>query len=499
LLIAPIGDPTAWRLAEYAVNGKSIKSCCSATAIITANTEKYHRAKLVIYAMDSLTCSNIQREWRTPQNKIPRKELKETLEKLFLEELENTAKRTNTKEIEKLSHNKIKINKCEITIEAHIAQAAGEFTINQENPPKPTAEFNGDPTAVFWKITQTQLNQEHKNQRIILDLTHGINYMQSMSIYAVEILKTIKNLQNIEIHNSSPYPASIYETKTCFTTTQKTKPQKLNIEPTLKILDITGISNIWDLAKTLSTYTITQEQITSIKTALQKIKQDIPQSLLWNLRRIILAIFYLSHGITTIGYYNLTKINRNETKQSYLEYKQRMEEAEDTCEVVESEHKLIIRYTKPTTWAHTIPVITTTILTELEKITDIPTTSDEKITVDMDKLVNIVEKLSQRNPLYNTHLTALNYEKKEILNKAKTLKKIEFSMTSREDTKIIHSPYGIRLSQLNPTERKRHLIAHAGITYEPITHIKINPETNTIKLTIDPQQLTEDPLKAWPQ
>ncbi|GBC70371.1 hypothetical protein HRbin02_00137 [Candidatus Calditenuaceae archaeon HR02] len=158
----------------------------------------------------------------------------------------------------------------------------------------------------------------------------------------------------------------------------------------------------------------------------------------------------------------------------------------------------MINYQKTVAYAHTLPTITTAIYKELIKITNIPAkVKSEKITVDMGELIRTVEKLSERNPIYSAHLTSLTYEKKEILDKVKELGKTEFSMSRREDTIIVHSPDGTRLSELSPTERKRHLIAHAGITYEPITHIKINPQTKTIKLTIEPQQLTEDPLKTW--
>ncbi|GBC70370.1 hypothetical protein HRbin02_00136 [Candidatus Calditenuaceae archaeon HR02] len=240
----------------------------------------------------------------------------------------NTAKRSNITLVEKQSENTVRINNCEVAVEAHISQEAGEFPINQENPPKLTAEFTGDPTAVFWKIIQTQLNQEHQNQRIILDLTHGINYVQSMSIYALEILKTIKNLREIEINNSSPYPAGIYETEICFIKTQKTRPQKLMIEPTLKVLDITAISNIWDLAKTLSTYMVTKEENTNIRKALHEIRKDMPQGMLDNMRRIILALFYLSQGIITIGYYNLCRVDARGLEESREEYLRSIEENE---------------------------------------------------------------------------------------------------------------------------------------------------------------------------
>ncbi|GBC70369.1 hypothetical protein HRbin02_00135 [Candidatus Calditenuaceae archaeon HR02] len=54
LVIAPVGDPTAWRLAEYRIGGRKVKSCCSATAIVTANTEKHQRESKTINIRDRL-------------------------------------------------------------------------------------------------------------------------------------------------------------------------------------------------------------------------------------------------------------------------------------------------------------------------------------------------------------------------------------------------------------------------------------------------------------
>ncbi|MEM0456827.1 MAG: TM1812 family CRISPR-associated protein [Nitrososphaerota archaeon] len=500
LIMAPIGDPSGWRLANYYIQDKRYSTCCSAIALALHNSQRYNHIHLQIYVLDSLTCSPLLGKWSEDQP-LQRQVIKQVLEKSFKEEVLKAAQRSGIGV--QVGHNGAVYigSQCTLTISVHISQAAGEYAVNREGAPVASAVFNGDPTSIFTKIISSVITLPEYGD-ILLDLTHGINYMQSMAVYAVEILKNLIPV-NVRVHNASPYPSGVYQTTFCFPTTVKQVKQNImRNQPDLMILDLSGLQHLWDLSASFSNLTLTRKDVETIRKALNHVISQLKLcSTSYNVlqaRHTVLAWYYLAAGVITIGYINAVKSFKETVDLDNIQQlANKIEEAEIGFDVEGDNDRIIFKYRARTDWRFAVPFIVWYMRQRLAQVIsrkDIKET--DKITVNGNELITLLDGLSNVNPLYMAVGNALRYERDRILQKSRDLKMYEFSMERSEYRKLFFgtdSP----LSQLKLSEMKRHLQAHVGITYEPVTHIKITD--NEVQLTLRVGDLGEDPYNVWPK
>jgi CRISPR-associated protein Csx1 len=194
LLIAPIGDPTSYKEARYKLN-KEIDSCVSFLA---------HDAEhVIIIGLSSIVDTEI-------------KEKKEESKcmKIMKEILSNVSPVNSYKELQEVS---------ERALREFIERICQEYNVKKDfiilpalGKPGKNYLFKFEPATIS-SLLLIQLYNKVKNEfydRIIVDLTHGINYLPAVSyIAALQIaqIMLIRALRNsvsqirFEAYNSDPY------------------------------------------------------------------------------------------------------------------------------------------------------------------------------------------------------------------------------------------------------------------------------------------------------
>lgn len=493
LIIAPIGDPSTWRLASYWINGDSCFTCCSAIALLFHYARSCKRIHLQLYALDSLGCSSLMGVWSQGQQLLTRESFRKRVESLFREEVVKAAKRMNVKTAAQDDGSLILDDRCVVTVAVEICQASGEYAVNRTGAPWSTVTFSGHPTSIFTKII-ANVSTLSDTANIILDLTHGVNYMQSMSIYAVEALKNLLPA-SVQVFNASPYPATVYQTQRCFASNERTvKLRTIENLPSLKMFNISDLPQLWKLTAGLAGMMLTSEDVGIIRESVEAVSRVIRLSgFIENIRHTALAIYYMAEGAITVAYFNALKAIQSPSIMPA--------EFVSTLEMLERRHRLTIqgglaavKYDVEVDWRFAVPLIMWRILGLLRRcVKEVPQV-DDRTTVRMDDLAYFLSSFSSRNPLYKAVENSLRYEKRGILSKAREVNRRDFSMSKPSDMRLLFNT-DTPLSRLSRVDMRRHLQAHIGITCEPVLHVRV--VENDVLLTLRPGMLGEDPFRVW--
>jgi len=487
LIIAPIGDPAVWRMARYVIKEKTYSTCCCAIALTLFSTQKYATIDLLLQAMDSLICSQLLGEWSSKNPMEERQHLSETLEKLFTEELIKAAERSSLSAKEE--NGRVKVGGSEVRVGVALSQSAGQYPVNRANSQLSSVQFNGDPTAVFAKIVNTA--GPHRDADVILDLTHGVNYLQTMAVYAIETLKPFRETQ-VVIHNSSPYPAT-YTSPQCFTVQQQLRSPLVRIEeaPTLNVFDASGLLEISNLAASLSQFALNQRDVETIQKSVTTLANEYKWPAFIRLaRHIILAWHYLASGVPSLGYLHAVNANLETQTTKIEDMICDMEKAEPDSEFNYEGDRGEVIYKNPSDWHSAMPTIIWNMHRTLNQILK-PTS---RVTT-MEHLRETSEMLAQRNPLYSSIAWRLKYEHEKIKRVRKRTRLQEFAVGVNDDLREMFFGTVQKLSShRDAKERRRHLVSHVGITCEPINHIGFRDRTY---LTLELGKLGDDPFDAW--
>lgn len=209
LIVAPWGMPI-WRRLTYSINGKEIKSCTSLLPLLLSMKEYIDAGKvdIVIIVLDSLVdkyegsvdreseCVKCYYELQDYINKANEADLYKDLV---------SALESFTKEFFKCLLRKynldLKINDLNVIVAPAIGSPGGKWTFKGE-----LREFS---SLLLHKIAKMGLLKPY--HKIIVDLTHGINFMPSLVTnllhkFASIILLAHKDLDKIviEVYNSDP-------------------------------------------------------------------------------------------------------------------------------------------------------------------------------------------------------------------------------------------------------------------------------------------------------
>lgn len=68
--------------------------------------------------------------------------------------------------------------------------------------------------AVYAKIINKASTLLYESD-VILDLTHGINYLQAMALYALETIRSLYATK-VKVYNFSPFPVRAYSLESLF-------------------------------------------------------------------------------------------------------------------------------------------------------------------------------------------------------------------------------------------------------------------------------------------
>ncbi len=581
LIVAPIGDPTAWSIACYRIEGeRHITECitnCSSIALVLHFSREYSSITLLLQTIDAILCSKfmddeskLEKSADTLKDKLTsdRGKIAEKLKRDFEKRLKEAA--TKAKIIEKgdklpnRSDNIIvkeglgglTINDCAVEIHVGVSQSAGEYTVMRPGLNVDTIYFKGEPTAVFARIFNDALliiNKRSSIPDVCLDLTHGMNYLQAMAIYAVEILDSLYET-NVKIINFSPYPRkkpSQEKSQSIVTLGSETIKRSDEPPPTLVEFDVSDLIRISELASSISNMILSKEGVQTIREIIKKFSNN--PNLQKFSRHVALAWYYMSMGVVTLAYYHLYQASllidqvRNLLK----------EEEDEELSVSISEGKAIVEYSRPHSWHSAIPSIIWSMYNRLRSFFDEDMTS---LVVSLINLKNAVRLIKEKKIFYSRDEIVLDAEIKNIENRYRTINKIIqelsaskpilnsiiprqgegkkfpsdnvilrtlirasltapqirdtldiFSNTQQQDhrklLKEIREKLGekVKLLQLLSEQDRdmalRHLISHAGVTYEPLKSIIIREQDQGIHilLEIDPGKLGDDPLNAWPR
>ncbi|MEM1590196.1 MAG: TM1812 family CRISPR-associated protein [Candidatus Bathyarchaeia archaeon] len=497
LVVAPIGDPAVWRMSCYVVDGYNYLTCCSAIALTLSKVKEYEDIDLLLVSTDSLVCSEIMGEFKSANMMEERRRIPEVLTKLFRDELANAARRINLKIVEQ--DGEIWIEGCHISVRAAIAQSSGQYPVNRANAPASSIYFNGDPTAVFAKIVNAIL--PHKDVDVLLDLTHGVNYFQTMAMYAVEAFKAF-NRNRITVFNSSPYPQT-HVSPRCFSFREKpeSQAQKIEKEPLLKIFNVSALLKISDLTSSFSQAALNQNNVETIKEAVTMIAEKYG----WHkfvdfARHVTLGWYYLTCGIITFGYFHSARskmLSSQVKKVDEILYEMEKSESKLSFNRIyyywDGVYRGEVTYNNSSDWRYSIPFVVWSLHNELCSVFN----PEKESEVSIGKLKSAASLLSKRNPLYTSMLWRLSYEAKKIKGIQRKLKRSELEIIRERGLRKALFRTAFILSSLPDKEViKRHLISHAGITCEPVSYITFTQPYETI-LKLELGRLGDDPLSIW--
>jgi CRISPR-associated DxTHG motif protein len=579
LIIAPIGDPTAWNIACYRIEGeKHITECttnCSSIALLLHFSREYSSITLLLQTIDAILCSRfmddgsrLEKSADSLKDKLTsdRGKIAERLKEDFEKRLKEAATKAKVMKkggepsnkldniIVKEDLGRLTINDCAVEINVGVSQSAGEYTVMRPGLDGGTIYFKGEPTAVFAKIFNDSLSIISKRSSIpdiCLDLTHGMNYLQAMAIYAVEVLKSLYET-NVKIINFSPYPRKKpSQEKPQPMITSGTEPVKGSDEPppTLVELDVSDLIKISELASNISNMILSEEGVKTIRESVKKFNNN--PNLQKFSRHVTLAWYYMSMGVITLAYYHLYQASLRVGQVRNL----LREEEDGELNVSISDGKVIVEYSRPRSWYSAIPLIVWLMYNRLRSFFDEDTLSlvvphatlrnavrlikEKKAFYSRDEIVldaeirniqdryrrinKIIQELSASKPILNSIIPKQGEEREfpsdnvilRTLIRAplpdfliKSILDILSSTHQQEHWKLlkeIRENLGdkVRFLQLLSEQDRdmalRHLISHVGLTYEPLKSIIIREQDQDIHvlLKIDPGKLGDDPLNAW--
>ena len=579
MIIAPIGDPSAWSTACYRIESeKHITECttnCSSIALVLHFSREYSSITLLLQTIDAILCSKFMDDGSRLEKSADllkeklmsdRGKIAEKLKEEFRKWLKNAAAGARViKKGDEISSQLdsiivkedlggLTINDCAVEIHVGVSQSAGEYTVMR--PGLDRIYFKGEPTAVFAKIFDDSLSIISKRSSIpdiCLDLTHGMNYLQAMAIYAVEVLNSLYET-NVRIINFSPYPrkkTSQAKSQPMVTSGAETTEGSDEPPPTLVELDVSDLIKISELASSISNMILTEEGVQTIRESIKKFSNN--PNLQKFSRHVALAWYYMSMGVVTLAYYHLYQASlRVDQVRNLL---RRGEDGELNVSI--SDGKAIVEYSRPRSWYSAIPSIVWSMYNRLRSFFKEDTLS---LSVPHTNLEKAVEQIREKKTFYIRDEIILDAEIRNIKDRYRTINKIiqelsvskpilnsiipkqgegrEFpsdnvilrtliraslpaflirnmldilgSTQQQEHWKLLKeimeklgekAKFLQLLSEQNRDIALRHLISHVGLTYEPLKSIVIKEQGQDIHvlLKIDPGRLGDDPLNVWPR
>jgi CRISPR-associated DxTHG motif protein len=537
IIIAPIGDPSNWQDACYKIEDENhhteCTTTCSAIALAIHFSKEYSSILLFFQTIDALLCSSLMGDWVSYENlKIERDALAEKLKDYFKRKMLEAVESANVGGGDNVLSG-------EIEIRVSVSPSAGEYTLLRRNSNIKSIYFKGEPTAFFAKIineTIPIIMNKDPPPHICLDLTHGLNYLQAMAVYAVEVIASLYETE-IKIVNFSPYPFRRRQPGKVPPQTISGQENPAEPPPILVKFDVSELLKIYRLTSSLYNMVFDKNDVETIRESIQKVGGDI---FLQNFaRHTALAWYYMSMGVVTLAYYHMCRASRIEAI-----IKNMLEREERIVPIIPTpDHdpnlkydKLELGYNIQYSWHSAMPLIVYSMYNRFRKFFD-----DLPEIVSLEGLIKAVEKIRRIRPFYARDKFILKGEERNIkkrytkIKSNKILKSIippsrVFPVDNIVLRTLIRKPLpdeamsrisyiqessGANLleklkslipsleliSQQEYDEKFRNLISHAGLTYEPLRNISIEEVREgiiDIKLEIEPGQLSDDPFGAWP-
>jgi len=203
LLIAPWGCPAQWRVAKYFINGKNIESCTSLLPILKFLNED---VSVVIIVLDSLVDKYTGREIKSPCYDYYVKYYDEFFHDRITsyDDLVNRCKgfvKSIVNDIAKEAG--IRIKDLRIVVGPCVGSPGGEWRFK--------GDANDFAAIVLYELGKLCL--ERKYVEVILDLSHGINFMPSVCLRIAYLLAGLlmvtygdQDYVTLKVYNSDPFP-----------------------------------------------------------------------------------------------------------------------------------------------------------------------------------------------------------------------------------------------------------------------------------------------------
>jgi CRISPR-associated DxTHG motif protein len=558
-----------WKEVHYKIKDREYTSSCSSIALALDFSRKYSHVTLFFQALDSIICSDIMgdgsglKSGPELKNSIitDRKNIESTLKKYFEGILEKTAE-NGAIAIVKDNDNLIINGGTILNIRVAVSPAAGEYSVRRSNAEITTINFNGDPTAVFAKIfneASSIINNRKSPPDICLDLTHGVNYLQAMAIYAIEMLHSLYKTK-VQVVNFSPYQAGGLTKRESSAGIQKSSPSQGSAQdekPTLVEFDVSKLVDISKLASSLSNLILDEADVQTIKESIESVRSKM----LDFSRNVALAWYYMSTGIVTMAYYHLCKAREKVGQvENYL-----VDKNDYGLVVNVSDSKAVVEYTERYDWRSAMPLIVWSMYNRLMSFFKQDNISQMNVSVTFKNLKDAIDRMAEERTIYSPTKVILEAEMGSISERYKTIKNSVQELSEENpllkslipkypnggefprDNEVLRSlirssvsPTMIEellkeasgstreelcekirenlkhrgrllhlLSEQEPKKRDRNMISHAGLTYEPIQNIIIDEEDEENKfnidgnryynalLVLDPGKLDDDPFEAW--
>lgn len=233
LIVAPWGLPAGWRLVEYAVptppselkdysrlykwgleQRECVKSYSSTAAIAKLFVERNHNVVVAVYGLDTLATPSLPDLEKIPVEEEARRKLVERVHEILKENYSSYAEiMEKAEEVLKLFAEEYIMETCRKQVELHIKVLPGVGVFKK-------ARFSGSTWNFYTALTLdlTNLVLRSNPDVIILDLSHGINYMPVLAYKSVDLITKFlsaytSSVKYLVIFNSDPV-----------TTTQPSKP-----------------------------------------------------------------------------------------------------------------------------------------------------------------------------------------------------------------------------------------------------------------------------------
>lgn len=282
-VIAPWGDPANWYYAEYVLEDSRERAFTSLAALAKA----YTNANILIAIADTLASPPVN------------------------------------------SYNDV-INSAKNYAEKFLCNLKASITVLPGVIKQANREFKGSPTDYYYAMLKEILEtlKKDSNTEIVLDLTHGVNYMPSLTLKAVEeaasitsLLKTLKHRREVRlsVYNSDPVipPPNTREQLTrrnrtkhpCNPRDPKVKPLEIKINRVLKLTCTTLnlISNIESLDLRGSPHIIRLEQLPKEHAKKYVLDKETTQEFKTTVREAQRILKMLRYGLIPLLLYYTSK------------------------------------------------------------------------------------------------------------------------------------------------------------------------------------------------
>lgn len=207
LVIAPWGSPAQWRTARYVLDDHEVESCCSLIPLLSSIRNSDPRASITValILLDSLIDRYSGRAVESSCYSSYIRHIDDILLSDGINGYDDIVRKCRclAERIfrDLLAENGLIIDELEIIVAPCVGSPGGNWS------------FMGD-ARDFIAITLyelTRICRKKEFSEIVLDLTHGINFMPAMCMYLIQLLASIlmiaHNLNEvvIKVYNSDPY------------------------------------------------------------------------------------------------------------------------------------------------------------------------------------------------------------------------------------------------------------------------------------------------------